>query len=251
MKIPVGKIENFVSKDEQAKPMLRAVWFDVPGQRLLATNGHMAIRASIEPGADDVSGLVPVEAFALARQELRIISRAMDKNSIPDVWLNVVCNPDAIFIQNLMSNTTHLVVRPKLAVDEHFPGVDAAIPRVNQGPSVTLSMDYLLEITKSLQLEGASLSLWVSADDRAVVVGSPLGKCVVALMPMKVEVDPEEVNRRGAPVIPFAKSIITPEFAQKVQDEMHAAGFTDCTVTAGSDIPSVLDAENEDTKVGL
>jgi hypothetical protein len=44
---------------------------------------------------------------------------------------------------------------------------------------------------------------------------------------------------------------ITSEFAQKVQDEMHAAGFTDCTVTAGSDIPAVLDAENEDTKVGL
>jgi hypothetical protein len=60
-------------------------------------------------------------------------------------------------------------------------------------------------------------------------------------------------GQKQLPLEPIAEpiSIITPEFAQKVQSEMHAAGFTNCTVTAGSDIPRILDAENEDTKAGL
>lgn len=199
MKVPVGKIENFVAKEKDAKPAIQSVWLDVRGGRLLATNGHMAIRVSVETGPDDVTGLVPVEAFELARKELRVITSAMSKGSIPDAWLNIVCNPDAIFIQNLMSNTTHLVVRPKLSPDETFPGVDVVFPEVQSQPTISLSIDYLLEITKSLQLEGPSLSFWVSASDKAVVVASPLGKCVAALMPMRSEVDPAEINKRGEP----------------------------------------------------
>jgi hypothetical protein len=200
MKVPHARIEKFVvpEKDEGITPM-KHIWFDCENERLLATDGHMAVRetAIVEDG--DVTGLIPVEAFDLARKELKNISKAT-KEDMPDPWLKVACGPDAVVITNLLTNTTHLVTRPKLESDRKFPNVDAVFAQLKAKPSVTLNGEYVSRIVGALGTEGISMSMWVPAPDQPVTIASPDGKSVAVLMPMRGEPNVDEINRRGAPL---------------------------------------------------
>jgi hypothetical protein len=200
MKVPLARIEKFTvpEKDEGITPM-KHIWLDCEGERLLATDGHMAMRetATIEDG--DVTGLVPVEAFDLARKELKNISKAT-KEDMPDPWLKVVCGPDAVVVTNLLTNTTHLVTRPKMESGKTFPHVDAVFVELKKKPSVTLNGEYLSRILSAMGAESLSMSLWVEASDKAVTIASPDGKSVAVVMPMRGDPDVADINRRGAPV---------------------------------------------------
>lgn len=196
MKIPFAHIETFIADadSDNTRPM-KSAWLDVEGSRLLATNGHIAIRLNVECDPDDISGPVPIEAFELARKELKAIQKTKGKETIPDPWLKVVCNLDEVFIQNLLTSTTHMVNRQILNEKEKFPTLDSAFPRLTEKPTVTISATYLAAVAKSLETD--ALSLWVLADDKAVVIASATGPSVAAVMPMKTQCDPLEVGRRG------------------------------------------------------
>lgn len=195
MNIPSERIENFVGDEGP----IASVWLDVEGGRLLATNGHMAMRVSVGTDENDLSGLVPVEAFELARKELKAIAKRLGgADSIPDPWLKVTCNLDAVVIKNAMSLTSHSVPRPKLKDDQPFPNVDAVFPELKADATVTLDKAYVETIMKSIDPFGSIVSLWSSAHDKTVAMATPSGKGIVVLMPMSGGADGVEVSSRGA-----------------------------------------------------
>jgi hypothetical protein len=197
MKIPFAQLEKFVipEKEEGRTPM-KSLWLDVEGERLLATDGHLAIRQTVIIEDGDISGLIPVEAFDLARKELKAIAKAT-KDELPDPWLRVTCGEDAVVIQNLMTNTTHLVTRSKLDANSKFPNVDAVFPKLAKKPSVTLSANLLATVIKAVGIEGDGLSIWVDSNEKPVMVAASNGKAIAAVMPMRGEPDMDEVNKRG------------------------------------------------------
>lgn len=197
MQIPIAQLEKFVmpAKDESNSPM-KHLWLDVEGKRLVSTNGHMAARVSISVTENDVTGLIPIEAMDLARKELKAILK-INKDSIPDPWLDVVAGEDAIVIQNLLTNTTHTVVRRKLEGSEAYPTIDAVFPQFTDKPSVSLSASYLVDIAKGLEAD--AISLWVNGDEKCVALACAGGTTCVVLMPQRVEIAAAEVGRRGKP----------------------------------------------------
>lgn len=201
MNIPFLKIENFVvPQKEEQREVLKFVWLDVEGQRMLSTNGRMAARVTIGVTEDDVSGLIPIEAFELARKELKIISKILGKDTIPDPQLKVTAGEDAVVVHNLLTTTSHIVTRRKLVDGEKYPDVDAVIDAVAQKPATSLDAGYVADIVKSL--DGAVVSIWAPAPDKAVVMAAQNGTGVIVLMPMKSEIDIAEVNKRGAKKLP-------------------------------------------------
>lgn len=216
MKIPVVRIENFTAA-EGDNPILANAWLDVDGKRLLAADGHMATRVTIDVDENDVSGLIPVEAFDLARKELKIISKALGKETIPDPMLRVTAGEDAVIIENLLTTTTHIVKRRKLTADQKFPNVDAVFPAVTSKPNISLDSVLLSQVVKSLDGDGASL--WITSDDKCVTIASAAGKAIAVLMPRRESVEPSEVTQRGAAVreIPALKDIDL--YGDKQKDE--------------------------------
>ena len=207
MNIPLAKIEKFCvpMKDDEATMKMKCVWLDVEGKRLLATNGHMAVRVSIPVGESDVSGLIPQEAMELARKELKEI-RKINKDDIPDPWLSVIANEDSVFIQNLLTNTTHVVLRPKMGVDEKFPQIDAVFPILAREPNISLDVSLLADMIAAMAVESTAASIWIEAADKQVIMASRgLGISIAALMPMRMEtgsMDLAEINKRGVSVAP-------------------------------------------------
>lgn len=194
MKIPVAKLETFTA-DKEGRAVMQAVWLDVEGQRLIATNGHIAARVTIGVDDNDITGMIPVEVFELARKELKAITKILGKDTIPDPYLRVTAGKDAVIVENLLSNTNHIVQRRKLLPNETFPNMDAVFPAINRKPNVSLTGCLLSDILKSL--DGDGVSLWIDADDKAVTICSAAGKTLVVLMPRNESVDPENVTRRG------------------------------------------------------
>ena len=202
MKIPIAKLEKFVipEKDAEGSPM-QHLWLDVEGKRLVGTDGHMAVRQTVEVTDEDISGLIPIEAFELARKELKIIVKATDNDTIPDIWLKVTAGEDIVVVENLLTTTTHLVKRPKMEPGKNFPTVDAVFPKLADTPTIGINGEYLATIIGALSAEGFSLNIWATAPDKAITIASDSGEALVVLMPMKTGPNSQKVAQRGAPSI--------------------------------------------------
>lgn len=194
MNIPELLIEQFVSTDETAGLLMQSPWLDVENERLLATNGHIAARVPISLNENDASGIVPLEVFQLARKELKAIRKVM-KEDLPDPWLRVSCCEAVIEVENLLTNTRHLVTRPKLDPEAKFPNMDAVFPKLAASASVCLNRDYLKSIMAAL--DGDFASLWVSASDKVVTIAASDGKSSIAIMPVRDSLSGVEVSLRG------------------------------------------------------
>lgn len=232
MQVPTAKVEKFAipEKDAQGSPM-QHLWLDAEGSRLMATNGHMAVRQTVAIDPEDTSGLVPVEAIALARQEMRIIGRFAGKDTLPDTWLRVVCRPDEVWIQNLFTNTTHMVARPKLNDGQKFPLVDVAFPALAKQPTVTLNGEYLAEIVSALSTEGFTLNIWATEPDKAVTIASDSGQALAVVMPMRSAPDAYATGQRGMagnkpPVSTEGVPTPEPELPLAAEDETEETELT-------------------------
>ena len=202
MKIPIERIEQFTAPSKSAaSPAMKAVWLDVAGSRMLATDGHMAMRVEVSVEEEDESGLIPVEAFELSRKELQIITKLQGKENIPDPWLKIVCNSDVIFIENLLTNTKHLVDRPKVEDCKGFPNIDAVFPELKTDSTATVSLDLIARVAKNIDPSSVSVSLFIGAPDKAITMATESGKGAVVLMPMQNNASGfyKTVNRRGVP----------------------------------------------------
>ena len=185
VKIPIERIEQFTAlAKSEASPAMKAVWLDVAGSRMLATDGHMAMRVEVSVEEEDESGLIPVEAFELSRKELQVITKLQGKENIPDPWLKIVCNPDVIFIENLLTNTKHLVDRPKVEDGKGFPNIDAIFPELKTEPTARVSLDLIARVAKNIDPSSVSVSLFIGAPDKVITMATESGKGAVALMPM-------------------------------------------------------------------
>lgn len=202
MKIPIERIEQFTAPSKsEASPAMKAVWLDVAGSRMLATDGHMAMRVEVSVEEEDENGLVPVEAFELSRKELLVITKLQGKENIPDPWLKIVCNTDVIFIENLLTNTKHLVDRPKVEDGKGFPNIDAIFPVLKDEPTTTVGLDLIARIAKNIDPSSVSVSLFIGARDKVITMATMSGKGAVALMPMLNNASGfyKTVNGRGVP----------------------------------------------------
>jgi DNA polymerase III sliding clamp (beta) subunit (PCNA family) len=198
MKIPIARMEKFVvpEKDAQGSPM-QYLWLDVEGRRIVATDGYIAARQTVEVTDEDITGLIPIEALELARKELKIIVKATDKESIPDSWLKVVAGEDIVVVENLLTTTTHLVKRPKLMGDAKFPIFDAVFPSLAETPTIGINGEYLATVISALSAEGYSLNMWATAADKALAIASDSGKALAVIMPMRTAPDADKVSARG------------------------------------------------------
>lgn len=194
MNIPDVLIEQFVSADEKAKLVLQGAWLDVESERLLATNGHIAARVGVSLNEKDVTGPIPLEVFQLARKELKAIRKVM-KESLPDPWLRVSCGASVIEVENLLTNTLHIVTRTKLSPDDTFPKIDSVFPSLAPSATICLSRDYVKSVMAAL--DGDVAAFWVSASDKQVIIAAAEGKASIAIMPIRTSLSGVEVEVRG------------------------------------------------------
>lgn len=196
MRLSVAKMEAFASQDDEALVLMRCVYLDCESQRLLATDGRIAARVSVSVEADDVSGLLPQEVFDLARKELKLIRKAIGKEEIPDPWLRIACGEDAVIIENLLSHTNHIVNRPKL-LDRQYPNIDSVFPGQLGNATFTLSRDLLTIILSAIDGE-SGVAVWAIGSDKPVVFAPTSGQAIALLMPMRGDLEAENVLSRGA-----------------------------------------------------
>ena len=197
MKMSIAKIEAFASEDEQAPVSLKCAYLDCEGSRLVATDGHMAARVTVNLEDGDTSGLIPREAFDLARKELKALRKLL-KDELPDPWLQINCGEDAIVIENLLSKTNHIVLRPKLG-DSKYPDIDRVFPKEVGSATVTLSRELLSTLIAAMDGSGG-LSFFVSGADDAVLVAPSTGEAAAILMPMRAAAEGASVLSRGVAV---------------------------------------------------
>ena len=72
-------LKSAVSTDT-LRPAMAGVYYDVDESRLVATDGHIMVTYPVEPGEDDVSCIIPVDAFS---KDVEEIGTAM--SSTPEV----------------------------------------------------------------------------------------------------------------------------------------------------------------------
>ena len=198
MNVPKEIIEKFVGSAADESPLpLRSCWLDLANSRLLATDGHYAMKVGVEIGEGDTDGPVPVEVFDLARKELKIISKIQGKDVIPDPWVNVTCGEQTVLIRNLLTNTVHSVDRPSLAPSMKFPNVDAVFKELSGPPTITLSIDLLARVLKNIDPMAPAVSFWVNAPDTAVTIATATSTGAVILMPMRSDLEAAHVNSRA------------------------------------------------------
>ena len=67
MKLPAQKIETAAPKND-ARYMLNSVYLNVETSELVVTDGRILVKHTVEVDDGDISGIIPLEAFAYARQ---------------------------------------------------------------------------------------------------------------------------------------------------------------------------------------
>lgn len=63
-------LKSAVSTDT-LRPSMTGVYYDVDESRLVATDGNIMVTYPVEPGEDDVSCIIPVDAFSKNVEEIR------------------------------------------------------------------------------------------------------------------------------------------------------------------------------------
>jgi hypothetical protein len=196
MNIPKVRAELFVSAGSEAPPLTHAPWLDAENSRLLATDGHVAVRIAVQLNEGDVSGPVPVEAFKLIREEVKVVLKINGKKQLPDPWIRITCHHENVQIENLLTNTQHFVSREQ-PTEAKFPNVDAVFPETLGAPSITLGRDILATVLAGLGGDSAA-RIWISARDKAVAIATEMSDGTVMLMPCAPgAIDGAEVVARG------------------------------------------------------
>ena len=67
MKIPAEKIETAAPKND-VRYYLHGAYLNVETSELVVTDGHILVKHTVEVDDDDISGIIPLEAFAYARK---------------------------------------------------------------------------------------------------------------------------------------------------------------------------------------
>jgi len=67
MKLPAQKIETAAQKND-VRYYLHGAYLNVETSELVVTDGHILVKHSVEIDDGDISGIIPLEAFAYARK---------------------------------------------------------------------------------------------------------------------------------------------------------------------------------------
>ena len=67
MKLPAQKIETAAPKND-ARYYLHGAYLNIETSELVVTDGHILVKHTVEVDDDDISGIIPLEAFAYARK---------------------------------------------------------------------------------------------------------------------------------------------------------------------------------------
>ena len=67
MKLPAQKIETAAPKND-VRYHLNGAYLNVETSELVVTNGHILVKHTVEVDDGDISGIIPLEAFAYARK---------------------------------------------------------------------------------------------------------------------------------------------------------------------------------------
>jgi hypothetical protein len=183
--LKVGPIEKLTRRDEEAPEYTRHVWYDVENGRLVATNGHALVIAAVAPGAEDVTGVLTVEAIQYAR----LLSRKTTSMASFDCMASEFRFSDGTRMRRLQSE---------------FPDYAAIVPQVSGPPTVTFNPELLAQIVAAFPkqelgkkgVNPGSISLWVVPNEdptkpSPIFVRAHYSGGVAVLMPVS-GMDPEK-----------------------------------------------------------
>tara|TARA_R110002020_G_C16197219_1_gene765971 strand:- start:44 stop:547 length:504 start_codon:yes stop_codon:yes gene_type:complete len=162
MKIPAEKIETAAPKND-ARYYLHGAYLNVETSELVVTDGHILVKHTVEIDDDDISGIIPLEAFAYARQTKSERITTFDSSlSAPYAYVNGASFP---------------------LIDGTYPDYNTVMPEAGE---VTICLDLTLldKIRKalfertgptsrcvvSLQITDKHSSVRVESDDNVAVI---------------------------------------------------------------------------------
>jgi hypothetical protein len=121
------------------RPSISAPYLDVEEKRLVSTQGNMMVLIACEIDPKDVSGLIPLEAFRLARKVKTVRERSHRKKI--ETPISMICRKRAIII----NGGQYVVKRP-----DAFPQYKVVMNTGKHEYSMCLSAQYLIDIAKSI-----------------------------------------------------------------------------------------------------
>lgn len=171
MKLPDARIE-LAADDKESQYTMQAVKLDVPGKRLLATNGHILAAIPCEVGAEDHSALLSLESIKQMR------SMQKRAKSVP---IAIHTNGKATVIAPSESAEFELVVG-------QFPNVDMVIPNYEGPATITFNVDLLVRLAKAMIPHGDKLIVSLTVKDASssiLVTSGNAPNAVGVLMPCR------------------------------------------------------------------
>jgi hypothetical protein len=148
----MGPIEKLTRSDAEAPEYTRHLWYVVENGRLVATNGHALVIAAVEPGSEDVTGVLTVEAIQYAR----LLSRKSSSMASFDCGASEFRFNDGTRMRRLMPHSA-------------FPDYAAIVPKISGPPMLTFNPELLAQIVAAFPkqelgkkgMSPGSISLWV------------------------------------------------------------------------------------------
>jgi hypothetical protein len=178
----VGPIEKLTRQDAEAPEYTRHVWYDVENGRLVVTNGHALVIAAVEPGPEDVTGVLHVEAIRYAR------SLSKWKRSNFSQSFNCMAS------EYRFGDGTRM---PRLMPAGEFPDYAAIVPAVAGPPTLTFNPELLAQIVAAFPKQEigkkgtnpGSISLWVTPPEdpmkpSPIVVKAHFDGGIAVMMPV-------------------------------------------------------------------
>jgi hypothetical protein len=161
VKLPRQRIE-LATSDCDTRYTLKAVHLDVDRKIMCATDGHIlaVIPAEIEP--KDVTGLIPVRAFKVAREAIKRV-----KPKLRQTASTAIQAFRKIIIRAPYHGESTVLQRPQ----GRFPiEWEKAIPKASGAPDVVFNIDLLNRLTESLRNPGQgcdrTVRLWIDKSKR-------------------------------------------------------------------------------------
>jgi hypothetical protein len=201
MKIPRVMLERGVDSDYEGKLPLQNVFFDAPNKRLIASDGHMLVRRSVETEEGELSGMITKEVLTFARASGADSIRFTDTEV--EVW----------------DRSVQIGGFPR--VEGKYPETDSFFTEFSGQPVLRFNLAVLVKAVAAMKKfmdseeleEGDSsdnyreVAIWPGKDSlntalmiAPIVSGLYLDtECVAVMMPIRTEVPTaEEVVQRGA-----------------------------------------------------
>lgn len=177
------KIEACASLDS-ARPNLEAPYLDVAKKQLVASDGRLGIFLPVEVDAGDVSGPVPVEAFAAARRAQKRV--ASIEIRLPVLDAEVPLGP----------TYARKPLQGAPPISELLPRVDPRLDWADKGVTVvSLDAELLVTLQRALGSDGVTLLIRRGEATEAINVlplgvepGAPFADGHGVLMPMRSKI---------------------------------------------------------------